>query len=146
MEIMLLLVMCLLLGVVLRIGEILPENAPAALNGFIINISLPALILVHVHKLPMEAAMLYAVVAPWVLFGVGLAVILTVARMARWPTATAGGLILSGGLANTSFVGLPMIETFYGAGFLGIWDAHRYARHIHGPIDAWHLRCRHVLA
>lgn len=120
MEILVLLIMCLLFGVVLRVGDIVPENAPAALNGFIINISLPALILVHVHKLPMEPAMIYAVVAPWVLFGVGMAVILGVARMARWPAATAGGLILSGGLANTSFVGLPMIETFYGAGFLGV--------------------------
>lgn len=120
MENLLLLIMCLLFGVVLRTGNILPENAPAALNGFVINISLPALILFHVHKLPLEPAMLYAVAAPWVLFGVGLAVILTVARMAHWPTATAGGLILSCGLANTSFVGLPMIETFYGASFLGV--------------------------
>jgi predicted permease len=35
------------------------------------------------------------------------------------PTTT-GALMLSGGLANTSFVGLPMIETFYGRDGLAI--------------------------
>jgi len=28
--------------------------------------------------------------------------------------------MLTGGLANTSFIGLPMIETFYGPQFLGL--------------------------
>jgi predicted permease len=35
------------------------------------------------------------------------------------PTTT-GALMLSGGLANTSFVGLPMIETFYGRNGIAI--------------------------
>lgn len=120
METLALLIVCFLLGIGLRLSGRLPDNTPAGLNGFIIHISLPALILVHVHRLPMEPAMLYAVVAPWVLFGIGLATFLAIARVARWSPATTGGLILSGGLANTSFVGLPMIETFYGAGFLGV--------------------------
>jgi predicted permease len=33
----------------------------------------------------------------------------------RFPTPVTGALIMTAGLANTSFVGLPMIETFYGA-------------------------------
>jgi predicted permease len=28
--------------------------------------------------------------------------------------------MLTGGLANTAFIGLPMIETFYGAEYLGL--------------------------
>jgi predicted permease len=32
----------------------------------------------------------------------------------RFPDAVTGALIITAGLANTSFVGLPMIETFYG--------------------------------
>ena len=80
----------------------------------------PALILLYVHRLPIDASLLYPVAAPWILFSLGLLLFLTVAKAARWSAQTTGGLILSGSLANTSFVGLPMIEAFYGVAFLGV--------------------------
>jgi predicted permease len=115
-----LLVLCFALGIVLRQSGRLPENAPAALNGFIIHVSLPALILLYVRPLPIDASLVYPVAAPWILFALGLMLFVTVGRVVRWTAPTTGGLILSGSLANTSFVGLPMIEAFYGAGFVGI--------------------------
>jgi predicted permease len=115
-----LLIFCFVFGIVLRQSGRLPENAPAALNGFIIHISLPAVILLHVHRLPMDLSLIYPVVAPWMLFAVGLLLFVTVAKLAHWPAQTTGGLILSASLANTSFLGLPMIETFYGVSFLGV--------------------------
>jgi malate permease and related proteins len=115
-----LLVLCFALGIVLRQSGRLPENAPAALNGFIIHVSLPALILLYVHRLPMDASLVYPVAAPWMLFALGLMLFITAGRLARWTAPRTGGLILSGSLANTSFVGLPMIETFYGVSFIGV--------------------------
>src|ERR1700737_2429805 len=115
-----LLILCFVLGIVLRQSGRLPENAPAALNGFIIHISLPAVILLHVHRLPIDGSLIYPVAAPWILFAVGLSLFVTVAKLAHWSAPTTGGLILSASLANTSFLGLPMIETFYGVSFLGI--------------------------
>jgi predicted permease len=115
-----LLVLCFALGIVLRQSGRLPENAPAALNGFIIHVSLPALILLYVHRLPMDASLVYPVAAPWMLFALGLMLFITAGRVARWTAPRTGGLILSGSLANTSFVGLPMIETFYGGSFIGV--------------------------
>ena len=115
-----LLIFCFVFGIVLRQSGRLPENAAATLNGFIIHISLPAVILLHVHRLPIDASLIYPVAAPWVLFAVGMSLFVTVARLAHWSAPTTGGLILSASLANTSFLGLPMIETFYGVSFLGI--------------------------
>ena len=115
-----LLVVCFAFGIVLRQSGRLPETAPAALNGFIIHISLPAVILLYVHNLPIDASLIYPVITPWILFGGGLVLFVTAAKFARWSAQTTGGLILSASLANTSFLGLPMIETFYGASFLGI--------------------------
>jgi predicted permease len=115
-----LLIFCFALGIVLRQTGRLPANAPAAFNGFIINISLPALILLYIHHLPINASLIYPIVVPWILFAFGLMMFLTVAKLARWSPQTTGGLILSASLANTSFLGLPMIETFYGVSFLGI--------------------------
>jgi predicted permease len=115
-----LLVLCFALGIALRYSGRLPDNTPAALNGFIIHISLPAVILQYVHGLPLDASLIYPVAAPWMLFGIGFLLFVTVSKVARWSPQTTGGLILSSSLANTSFLGLPMIETFYGVGFLGI--------------------------
>jgi malate permease and related proteins len=120
MENIALLICSFLLGILLRQSGRLPESAPATLNGFIIHISLPALILLYVHRLPMDFSLIYSVAAPWMLFAFGLVLFVAIAPAARWNARTTGGLILSGSLANTSFVGLPMIETFYGVGFLGI--------------------------
>ena len=57
----------------------------------------------------------------WVMFSLGLAVSSGWSgRALGFSRATTGGLMLTGGLANTSFIGLPMIETFYGPQFLGL--------------------------
>src|SRR5258708_19689716 len=56
----------------------------------------------------------------WVLFGIGCGFFWLAARALGFSRATTGGLMLTGGLANTSFIGLPMIETFYGPQFLGL--------------------------
>jgi malate permease and related proteins len=117
---MAMLLSCFVLGVVLRQSGRLPENAPAALNGFIIHISLPAVILLHIHHTPVDISVAYPLLAPWVLFGVGSSLVVTAAKVARWSAPTTGGLILSASLANTSFLGLPMIEAFYGASFVGL--------------------------
>jgi predicted permease len=77
-------------------------------------------ILLYVHRLRIDSSLIYPVAAPWILFGIGLLLFVTVARLAHWTTPTTGGLILSSSLANTSFVGLPMIQTFYGASFLSV--------------------------
>ena len=37
-----------------------------------------------------------------------------VGRLCKWKRETIGALILTGALANTSFLGLPMIEAYYG--------------------------------
>lgn len=111
---------CFVLGVVLRRSGRLPDNAPAALNGFVINVSLPALTLVYVHELRLSAALLYPILMPWIMFALGCAFFYGLARWLRLPPATTGALMLTGSLANTSFLGLPMIETFFGAQGLGI--------------------------
>src|SRR5580704_2047244 len=53
---------------------------------------------------------------PWMLFVVGCGFFWSLGRTMHFSAATTGGLMLVGGLANTSFVGLPMIEAFYGPG------------------------------
>ena len=109
------LAVCLLAGVLLRVARRVPDNAHAALNGFIIHTALPALILWQIHGLRLTTNLLWPVSMPWLLFALSAAAFTLLARVMRLPRATTGALIMTAGLANTSFVGLPMIEAFYGA-------------------------------
>ncbi len=116
----LLLMFCLAAGIVLRQARRLPEATPSVLNGFIINIGLPATALAYLHKIELDGALRYAILAPWLMFIVGAVVLWLACRAISLPRATTGCVILVGGLANTSFVGIPMIEAFYGAEWMGV--------------------------
>lgn len=111
---------CLLLGLILRRSGRLPDNAAASLNGFVVHISLPALTLTYVHGLKLDTSLILPALMAWVMFGVGCGFFWLAARALGFSRATTGGLMLTGGLANTSFIGLPMIDTFYGPQFLGL--------------------------
>jgi predicted permease len=110
----------MLIGITLRRYGRVPENAHAAINGFIINVSLPALTLLQIHSIKLHSTLAYAIAMPWLLFTIAVLFFWGAARILRFTPATTGGLILVAGLGNTSFVGLPMIETFYGANGLPI--------------------------
>ena len=49
---------------------------------------------------------------PWVLFVLSLLAFGVLGWVMRFPARVTGALIITAGLANTSFVGLPMIESF----------------------------------
>ena len=115
-----LLVACFLIGMLLRRSGRLPANAHAALNGFVIHISLPALTLLYVHSIRVDAALVFPIAMAWIMFGVGFLVFRVLGRLLTLPRETIGALTLTGSLANTSFIGLPMIETYYGPQGIGL--------------------------
>jgi hypothetical protein len=115
-----LLLACFGLGVLLRTSGRLPAAAPAALNGFVVNVSLPALTLLTVHGLRLQPQLALAALMPWLLFAAGAGFFWAVGRWLQLSRGTLGALVLTGSLANTSFVGLPMIETWYGREQMGV--------------------------
>lgn len=111
---LILLALCFLLGMALRHAGKLPEHAPSAFNSFIIHISLPALTLLYVHDLRWEPSNALAAAMAWLHFGLAAGFFWGIGKALKLPRATIGALMLTGGMGNTSFFGLPMIETFYG--------------------------------
>ena len=109
------LAVCLLAGMLLRSARRVPDNAHLTINGFIIHVALPALILGQIHGLRLTTNLLWPVSMPWLLFTLSAVLFNILARIMQLPRSTTGALIMTAGLANTSFVGLPMIEAFYGA-------------------------------
>lgn len=117
---LLLLVVCLAAGVLLRRCARVPENAHQTLNAVIVHVSLPAATLHHLHGFDFEHGQIGAVLMPWLLFAIGALVFWSAGRWLRLPRGTVGALMLVGGLGNTSFVGLPMIESLHGRDGLGL--------------------------
>ena len=60
---------CFLLGILLRWSGRLPDNAAATLNGFVVNISLPALTLTYVHGLKLDTTLILPALMAWIMFG-----------------------------------------------------------------------------
>lgn len=111
---LLLLILCFLAGILLRRFNKMPDNAPATLNSFIIHVSLPALTLLYIHALKLSGDVLLIGLMAWLLFGLSAGFFILLGKALDMPRNTVGALILVGGLGNTSFFGLPMVEAFYG--------------------------------
>lgn len=114
MDNVIMLFVCLAIGMALRWFKRVPDNAHTSINVFIIYVSLPALTLLQIHAVKLDPSLLYAVLMPWLLFAASVLLFWTVGRALKLPKTTTGALAVVGGLGNTSFIGLPMIESFYG--------------------------------
>ncbi len=111
---LILLILCFIAGMLLHRLKRMPDNAPATLNSFIIHVSLPALTLLYIHPLKLSNDVLLVGLMAWLVFGLSAGFFWLIGRWLKLPRATVGALILVGGLGNTSFFGLPMVEAFYG--------------------------------
>ncbi len=116
---LILLILCFIAGMVLRRLRRMPDNAPATLNSFIIHVSLPALTLLYIHELHISGDVILIAAMAWIVFGLSAAFFWSVGRWLQLPRATVGALMLVGGLGNTSFFGLPMVEAYFGTAGLG---------------------------
>ncbi|HCM41676.1 MAG: transporter [Bdellovibrionales bacterium GWB1_52_6] len=111
---LILVIVCLLAGVLLRTSRRLPATTPAALNGFVIHLSLPAATLLYLHGLKFDMNMLLPVFMAWILFILGALFFRVAGKALGWSIGTVGALILTGAMSNTSFVGFPLLLVLYG--------------------------------
>ena len=92
----------------------MPDETPAVLNSFIIHVSLPALAILHIHNVQISYGLLIPISMAWLLFGFAVLIFRWIGSRLNWSRSLIGCMILVCGLGNTSFLGLPMIEVFFG--------------------------------
>jgi malate permease and related proteins len=114
------LVSCLLAGWALRASGRMGENAHQPINALIVHLALPAVTLRTLHGFVFDREHLLPVLMPWLLFAVGALLFGVLGRALGLTRAQIGALTLVGGLGNTSFVGLPMIEALHGRDGIGL--------------------------
>ena len=93
----------------------MPENAAHVLNSFIINISLPALTLLHTVDIDFSPAEALPVLSAWLVFGAAFLFFNLTKKITQFDRSTIGALIVVGGISSISFVGFPIFELLYGA-------------------------------
>lgn len=114
MSALVLLALCLLLGLLAARYASPPAGLAPALNWWVIQIALPALVLELIPRLQFDPHLWFLVVSQWLVFIGALALFHTLGKWLGWSRARIGALTLVCGLGNTSFVGYPMLEALQG--------------------------------
>jgi predicted permease len=115
----LLVLFCLVAGVIARRSGRFPDATPAVLARVVVDVALPAMTLLFVPRITVDGAaglrvIVAAMATPWIVFGLAFGLLSLVARARGWSRGTLGALVLTAGLGNTSFLGFPLVEAFYG--------------------------------
>jgi len=113
LENIILIISLMLLGILLRKFAVFPNNTAQVLNLFVIYISLPALVLITIPKLEFTTNIIFTALIPWLALLVSVILLLISAKVFKWSNNTLGALLLIVPLGNTSFLGVPMVNTFF---------------------------------
>lgn len=104
----------ILIGTIIRRVKSFPDSTAKVLNSFVLNISLPAIILISIPNIELSGAIFYPVLGHWFLYLVNIIFVLFFARLMTFSHSVTGVLIIVSCLGNTAFLGIPMIGTFLG--------------------------------
>jgi len=104
----------LLAGVVLQKTNALPKDFHQKINAFVINVSLPALALLHIPGLHFTSALWMPVATAWIVYVLAFLFFLFLQKIFLFNNKTLACLTLCCGLFNSAFIGLPIVEAVYG--------------------------------
>ncbi|WP_419571661.1 AEC family transporter [Rheinheimera sp.] len=110
----------LLLGYFLRRLPQFPANTGLVLNQFVLYIALPALVLQKIPQLQFSSQLLLPALVPWALLFLVAAAVVMAGRFWGWQRQTTAALLVVLPLGNTSFLGFPMVEAFFGSSALPV--------------------------
>jgi malate permease and related proteins len=102
------------LGALFRRIKAFPDTTAQALNMFALYVSLPAVILLKVPQLNFTVEMLVPALLPWAMLLLTAVLVLAVGKRCGWPRQIIGVLLLVVPIGNTSFMGVPMVNAFFG--------------------------------
>lgn len=95
-----------------------PTKLPMLLNQLVINISIPAVILLRIPHLKLSTELLFPMIAAWLTVGVASVLVLLIGKKFNWSKPVIGALMMTAVLGNTSYLGFPMVKLFYGEALL----------------------------
>ena len=114
MQSLFLLFLCLVIGVSLQRVRAFPKNTHVVLNQYVLYVALPAMALYFLPKITLNWELLFPASVAWIAFGLSYVFFNFLGKKLGWSRKLIGCLIITGGLGNTSFVGIPVVEALFG--------------------------------
>ncbi|MEZ5357252.1 MAG: AEC family transporter [Candidatus Zixiibacteriota bacterium] len=108
------LIVPLLLGWVLNKFKFVPKSTAAVLNFWVINIALPATVLLSIRTIALSADLFIPAAAQWVALLLTALIIVGISSIFKFDRIVTGTLLLVVPLGNTAFLGLSIIPVFFG--------------------------------
>jgi len=110
----LLILFCIGAGFFLRRSKILPADGYKSLNIWVIYVGLPAMAFKYLPHLIWSSTLWVAIASPILLFAGSIIFFKILACFLTWSRRTTHSLILIAGLSNTSFIGFPLVASYFG--------------------------------
>jgi hypothetical protein len=114
-----LIISLLIVGMLLKRSGKFPDNTAQTLNLFVIYVSYPALVLLKTPELKLSLDLLAAAIMPWIVLIISAICVWALSKIFDWNRQITGALLLIVPLGNTSFLGFPMVQAFYGPQAVG---------------------------
>lgn len=105
---------CLIVGYCFRRFNLAGKNDYRIVNNWVIYVGLPSIALLHIPTIEWSITYLFTGLLPIVLFGLSYLFFKTINIWLKYSRRTVVTLTIVSGLSNTSFVGFPLIITFFG--------------------------------
>jgi len=102
------------LGMLFARLRALPDNAAETLNKVVLYVCLPAAVLTYVPRLQLDASLLGLMATPWLLMLATWALVSLATRVFGFARDVHAVLLICVALANSSFIGYPMVRALLG--------------------------------
>lgn len=106
--------LCLFIGIGIKYLPNFPKNTHVVLNQFVLFISLPAMALYYLPEIKLTWDLLFPASVAYIGFLFAALFFIPLGKYFGWSNKLIGCLLLTAGLGNTSFVGIPVIQALYG--------------------------------
>lgn len=107
------------IGYLIAKADAFPKNTPLILNQFILYISAPAMVLLQIPKLTFSFEVIIPVFIAWVVMSISAIAVFYLSKLFKFTKEVTGALMLVAVLGNTSYLGIPIIQAYFGDGALG---------------------------
>lgn len=102
-------------GYIFSNTSLFQQNIPNILNKLVIYVSLPAMILLQIPKIELSSENMIPVIIAWSVIIISAFLVLLLSRYYKFSKEIEGTLLLLAPLGNTSFLGIPIIQSYYGS-------------------------------
>lgn len=107
-------IFCMLAGFFIKKYKTLPPDSHKVVNTWLINIALPAIALKYLPKIQWSLDLLLPALMPVMVWSGSCLFVYLLKKRIPMDRSTATALILVTGLGNTSFLGFPLSEAYFG--------------------------------